>query len=113
MGNFGREWIKAEDMEEYCRFAEENGIQVITHVIGDKAIEDTIKCYEQAFADRGNLLRHALVHCQITDEALLERIAKSEICVMAQPIFLDYDMNVVEARCGRELSSTSYAFKSL
>ncbi len=112
-GNFGREWIKAEDMEEYCRFAEENGIQVITHVIGDKAIEDTIKCYEQAFADRGNLLRHALVHCQITDEALLERIAKSEICVMAQPIFLDYDMNVVEARCGRELSSTSYAFKSL
>ena len=32
---------------------------------------------------------------------------------MAQPIFLDYDMQVVEDRCGKELASTSYAFKSL
>ena len=32
---------------------------------------------------------------------------------MAQPIFLDYDMHVVESRCGRELASTSYAFETL
>ncbi len=112
-GNYGREWIESEEMTEYCRIAQENGMQVITHVIGDKAVEDTIDCYEEAIAGGENIFRHALVHCQITDRPLLERIARSGICVMAQPIFLDYDMNVVEARCGSEISSTSYAFKTL
>ena len=30
-----------------------------------------------------------------------------------QPVFLDYDMTVVEDRCGKELASTSYAFKTM
>lgn len=58
-------------------------------------------------------MRHALVHCQITDKPLLERIAKLGILAMYQPIFLDYDMHVVEDRCGKEMASTSYAFKTL
>jgi len=35
------------------------------------------------------------------------------IPVMFQPIFLDYDIKIAEARVGKELSSTSYAFNSL
>ena len=63
--------------------------------------------------DGKNKLRHAVEHCQITDRALLERIAKDDILVFAQPIFLDYDMNIVEKLCGKELASTSYAFGTL
>lgn len=112
-GNQGLVWLKNEEMEKYCQLAKKYNLQVITHAIGDLAIEDTIKCYENAFVDGKNKLRHTLVHCQITDEALLNRIAKDEIPVMAQPVFLDYDMHVVESRCGKELSSTSYAFNTL
>lgn len=111
--NFGLEWMKDGEMRQYCQLAKEHNLQVVVHVIGDKAIEDTVSCFEDAFVDGENKLRHTLVHCQITDRQLLERIAKSDICVMAQPIFLDYDMNVVESRCGKELASTSYAFKTL
>jgi len=111
--NHGLEWTSNEEMEEYCALAKNAGLQVITHVIGDAAIEQTIHCYEKAFVDGKNKLRHALVHCQITDQALLEKIAQEDILVMAQPIFLDYDMHVVEDRCGKELASTSYAFHSL
>ena len=111
--NHGLPWIKDEEMRKYVNLASENNLQVITHVIGDKAIEDTIKCYEDSFVNGENKLRHTLVHCQITDRELVERIARDDICVMAQPIFLDYDMQVVEDRCGKELASTSYAFKSL
>jgi len=32
---------------------------------------------------------------------------------MYQPIFLDYDMHAVVPRCGEELASTSYAFKTV
>lgn len=112
-GNHGLEWIKATDMDEYCRMAKEHGVQVITHCIGDEAVEETVKSYEKAFVDGKNKLRHALVHCQITDQALIDRIVKDDILVIAQPIFLDYDMHIVEDRCGKELSSTSYAFGSL
>ncbi|MEG2017001.1 MAG: amidohydrolase [Clostridium sp.] len=112
-GNYGIEWISNEDMEKYCGLALKANMQVVTHVIGDAAIEQTVNCYEKAFVNGKNLLRHALVHCQITDRPLLERIAKLEIPVMYQPIFLDYDMHAVESRCGKELSSTSYAFKTM
>ncbi|NMW85646.1 amidohydrolase [Peptoniphilus sp. AGMB00490] len=111
--NYGLPWIKDEEMRKYVNLASENNLQVITHTIGDKAIEDTVKCYEESFKNGKNNLRHTLVHCQITDRELVERIAKDDICVMAQPIFLDYDMKIVEDRCGRDLASTSYAFKSL
>lgn len=111
--NHGLEWIKPEEMHKYCQLAKEYGMQVVTHCIGDAAVASTMDCYEAAFVDGENKLRHALVHCQITDEALLERIAEKDILVFAQPIFLDYDMNIVENLCGKELASTSYAFGTL
>ncbi len=111
--NHGLEWIKPDEMSRYCQLAKKYGLQVVTHCIGDEAIEKTMDCYEEAFVDGENKLRHGLVHCQITDEALVSRIAEKGILVFAQPIFLDYDMNIVEDLCGKELASTSYAFGSL
>ena len=105
--------MSEEVMDEFCKVASDAGIQVATHVIGDGAVEKTIDSYEKTFGQEGNKLRHTLVHCQITDKALLERIAKLGIVVSYQPIFLDYDMHIVEKRCGKELASTSYAFKTL
>ncbi len=111
--NHGLEWIKPDDMDAYCQLAKKYGLQVVTHCIGDLAVEKTIDCYERAFVDGENKLRHGLVHCQITDEGLLRRIREKGILVLAQPIFLDYDMKIVEKLCGRELASSSYAFGSL
>lgn len=100
-------------MEAYCQLAKKYGLQVVTHCIGDMAVEKTMECYERAFIDGENKLRHALVHCQITNEDLIRRIAEKDILVLAQPIFLDYDMCIVEELCGKDLASTSYAFGSL
>ena len=109
-GNRGVECITKEEMDEFCRLADAAGIQVVTHVIGDRAIEDVIESYEKVLHDGKNPLRHALIHCQITDREMMERIAGDDILIFYQPIFLDYDMHVVTDRCGEELSSTSYAF---
>ena len=62
---------------------------MVTHVIGDKAIGDVTGNYERVLRDGQNPLRHALVHCQITDRPMLERIVRDHIPVMYQPIFLD------------------------
>ena len=111
-GNYGVETTDDATMDAFCQLADKHDIQVVTHVIGDKAIEDTVGNYERVMRDGKNPLRHGLVHCQITDIPLLERIAKDQILAMYQPIFLDYDMHAVISRCGEELSSTSYAFNT-
>ena len=70
-------------------------------------------CFERAFVNGENQLRHGLIHCQITDQALIDRIVEKGILVLAQPIFIDYDMHIVEELCGKDLASTSYAFGTM
>ncbi|MGI6211488.1 MAG: amidohydrolase [Anaerovoracaceae bacterium] len=111
--NHGIEWMSDEEMVRFCQLARDHGIQVVTHCIGDLAVEKTIRCYEQAFVDGKNKLRHSLIHCQITNPELLDRIRKDDIPVFAQPIFLDYDMKIVEKLCGKALAATSYNFGTL
>ena len=111
-GNYGVVTHDIPHMDEYCKIAAENGMQVVTHVIGDLAIEDTVTSYEKLLVNGKNPLRHGLIHCQITDMPLLQRISRLGILALYQPIFLDYDMHAVMSRCGAALSSTSYAFKT-
>lgn len=112
-GNYGVEATDDKTMLALINMADKANIQVVTHVIGDKAISDTVGFYESVMHEGKNELRHALVHCQITDKPLLERIVRDDIPVLYQPIFLDYDMHAVIPRCGEELSSTSYAFGTM
>ncbi len=102
-----------EQLQELCDLATEYGIRVVTHAIGDGAVESVINAYEKTMKNGKNNLRHGIVHCQITSMEQLERIARLNIPIMYQPIFLDYDLKIVESRVGKELSSTSYAFNTL
>ena len=112
-GNFGVEALSSEEMDAFCALADKYGMQVVTHAIGDKAISDTVAAYEKVLHSGKNPLRHGIIHCQITDRALLERIGRDDLQAMVQPVFLDYDMHAVTSRCGAELAATSYAFGSL
>lgn len=110
--NHGVDCIAPPLQHQFVQEAAKRGLQVVTHVIGDRAIEETIDAYESSFTEEGNVLRHGLVHCQITDMGIMERIAKLNIPIFYQPIFLDYDLHIAEDRVGKELASTSYAFKT-
>ena len=105
--------LSDEQLQDLCNLATENCIQVITHAIGDGAVESVINAYEKTMINGENPLRHGIVHCQITSYEQLERITKLKIPVMYQPIFLDYDIQIMEDRVGKELASTSYAFNTL
>ena len=105
--------LSDEQLQDLCNLATEHGISVVTHAIGDGAIESVINAYENTMKDGKNPLRHGIVHCQISSMEQLKRIAKLNIPVMYQPIFLEYDLKIVESRVGKELASTSYAFNTL
>lgn len=111
--NHGVNCITKEEMDRFCQLAQKHGVQVVTHAIGDRAASEVIDCYEKAFVDGENKLRHSIVHCQITDQPLLDRIVEKDILVQAQPVFIGYDMTILEPLCGPELAETSYNFGSL
>ena len=100
------------ELGEMVALADEHNCQVIVHAIGDEAIRMVLDSYEPV-TRAGNPLRHGIVHCQITDGPLLRRFAHRDILALTQPIFLHYDMTVLEDRVGKTLASTSYAFESL
>lgn len=111
-GNCGMACLSQAQLDSFVMRATRNKMQVIAHAIGDRAIEMVIDAYEK-YGGENNPLRHGIVHAQITDNALLARIHELNIIVLAQPIFLHYDMHVVESRVGTQLASSSYAFGTM
>jgi hypothetical protein len=102
-----------EEMDAIVAKASKHKMQVITHAIGDAAIEEVLNSYEKVIKNGNNPLRHGVVHCQITDLGLLKRFRDLNVLAFVQPIFLHYDMHIVESRVGKKLASTSYAFNTM
>ena len=105
--------IPVPEFEAMVKMADDNNCQVAVHAIGDGAIEMVLNAYDKVIENGNNKNRHAVIHCQITDNEMLERFKASDVLAQVQPIFIHYDMNVVAERCGEELASTSYAFGDL
>jgi predicted amidohydrolase YtcJ len=95
------------------RRAASRDMQVITHTIGNAAMEAAISALEQVSSPGRNPLRHGIVHCQITEKPQLERMARNRILALVQPVFLADDMYVLESRVGPELAGTSYAWGTM
>lgn len=108
-GNYGVETETDDYIRQLVACAEEHGMQVVTHCIGDDAIERLVRIYSEANSG-DNKNRDSLIHCQITDIPLLEEIKRTGTLAAYQPAFLPVDMYAVVPRCGEELSATSYAF---
>ncbi len=102
-----------EILDDLILTAHQNGFQIATHCIGDRAMKMVLDSYEKALtiANRDNH-RHGIIHCQITTNKLIKRFKELNILAYIQPIFLHYDLHIVEDRVGKELAETSYAFKT-
>lgn len=110
----GIEMFTQEDLNELVLLSHKNNCPVAIHAIGDRAIEMALDSIENAKKqDPSHNPRHGIVHCQITDHNLLDRFKELDVLAFIQPIFIDYDMNIVADRVGKELANTSYAWKTM
>jgi predicted amidohydrolase YtcJ len=100
-------------MGELIQRAAAAGLQTVTHAIGDAAMDGVISCCEAVTGPGHNPLRHGIIHCQITDRGLLERMAKNDIAALVQPVFLLHDLYIAENRVGAALASSSYAWGTM
>ncbi len=101
-----------EELDYLVMKAHENNMAAALHAIGDGAVEMCLNAIEHARTKMPHLHpRHGIVHCQITDKEQIRRFKELDVVAYIQPVFIDYDMHIVFDRVGKELGSTSYAWK--
>ena len=102
------------ELDDLVDLAHRNNIQVAIHGIGDKAMYMAFESIEKSLNNSPkDDHRHGIVHCQITDEYLLNKFEELNAIAYIQPIFLDYDWKIVKDRVGEERERTSYNWKTM
>ena len=118
-GTCGIQSFDTEVLREFVALADKNEMQIAVHAIGDGAIALTTDLLSEVVEARSkaggklNLLRHGIIHAQLTTPALLEKMKEAELVAYIQPIFVPSDMGIVEDRIGRERMSKVYAWKTM
>ncbi len=80
-----RGWER-EEVAEYIKLINDAECQGTAHAIGDLAVEFMVEGYEKAFKDNPRPdLRHRIEHCTISDQDLIDRMAKMNICPTVNP----------------------------
>lgn len=104
--------LTQEELDNLIITAHSAGMQVAVHCIGDGAMYMVFKSIERAQKQNPRKdARHSIVHCQITDDRLLDKFRENNVIAHIQPIFLDYDLHIVEDRVGKDRAKSSYNWK--
>ena len=113
-GERGFSLFSPKNLKEIITYAHSRGMQIAVHAIGDACLDEVLDAYEAALTEHPRPdHRHGIVHCQVSRQDQLDRIARLGLHVYAQSIFLDYDNHIVEKLVPPELSRTSYSWKTL
>lgn len=112
LNNRGILTLSEEELSQWIHTAHQNKIPVVLHVIGDRALDQVLRVFA-SLNDPLNTLRHGLIHLQITNDELLQRVKDLNLIAYIQPIFLHQDLHILEKRIGKTRASRSYAFKTL
>lgn len=112
-GNTGILTMEPKTLQEWLTLARDHKMNAAIHCIGDRAMEVAMEGFQKVYGEENQNARNSIVHCQITDHDILESMAENNILAMVQPIFLDYDHQIVNSRVGDTLESTSYAWKTM
>src|SRR3954454_4588898 len=104
----------AEDLETWTAAADREGLQVVVHAIGDRAIRMQLDIYERvALANGPRDRRFRIEHAQHIAPADLPRFAKLGVIASMQPYHAIDDGRWAEGVIGAKRCETTYAFRSL
>ncbi|MHA1581495.1 MAG: amidohydrolase [Candidatus Baldrarchaeia archaeon] len=113
--NKGMILIEEDDLAEIIKKANENGLQVAAHAIGDRAIETLLNAFEKA--SKGINIknrRHRIEHLELPTEDQIDRMRKLGLIASMQPNFVaEWGMpnGMYEQRFGKERWRRNNPFK--
>lgn len=94
--------------------AQEAGFQIAIHAIGDSAMDMILNSYEKLKRINPAIdLRPTIIHCQFTNDSLLDRFKELGVIANVQPSFVMTDWPIVEKAVGTNRALKSYNWKSM
>ncbi len=89
----GNLYYTDEEVNNFVQFAHSKGLQIATHCIGDRAIEQMLRAYERCMGKTPiKNYRHRIEHFSIPKPEHIERAAALQLVISTQPAF-DYYIN--------------------
>lgn len=111
-----RNW-EGDSLAEAARRADELGLQIHIHAIGDAAVRQALDAIEHVVAQNGPRDRRPVIaHCQLIDDADLARFAALGVIPNMQPLWAQLDalMTVLTVpRLGTERADRQYPIRTL
>ena len=121
--NSGFMLFTQEELNNKILTGYEHGLQPAIHAIGDRALDMTLAAIEHTLKttkekgmtdeEQKNRLPFRIIHVQMIDDDLLERMKKLPLVLDIQPIFLCTDLHWIEDRIGKERLKGSFALKTM
>lgn len=103
-----------KELDTFMRTAVSNGMDLVAHAIGNKAMHMCLQGFDKARAAVfGKIIRCGIIHAHAADEELLDRIADEAVHVLADPVVLNDDIHMVMDRLGKERIRHAYPYKTL
>ena len=121
--NSGFMLFTPEELNNKILTGYEHGLQPAIHAIGDRALDMTLAAIEYTLKttkekgmtdeEQKKRLPFRIIHVQMIDDDLLERMKKLPLVLDIQPIFLCTDLHWIEDRIGKERLKGSFALKTM
>ena len=121
--NSGFMLFTQEELNNKILTGYEHGLQPAIHAIGDRALDITLSAIEYTLKttkekgmtdeEQKKRLPFRIIHVQMIDDDLLERMKKLPLVLDIQPIFLCTDLHWIEDRIGKERLKGSFALKTM
>jgi predicted amidohydrolase YtcJ len=108
----GMLYYTLKQQRQLIREADSSGFQIAVHVIGDKAVEQTVQAFEDLGKEQVTKHRHRLEHASVLSPSLIKRIKALGLLATIQPHFVVSDFWIIN-RLGPGRARWTYAFKSL
>jgi len=113
-GNMGDLNYQTEELYSIVEEAHRRGIQVATHALGDRAIDQMLDILESVTRNYPQVnTRHRFIHCYVVRPEQMDRMRKLGVIADIQPVFLADEVDIAEERLPQSVTSMSYAWKSL
>lgn len=85
--NYGELYHSDELWLDLINRVHEHNLQFAVHCIGDRAISQILRCYEQVQKTNPKDLRHILIHNELTSDEMVSRMSKAGVAAAMQPMF--------------------------
>ncbi|MFA9422958.1 MAG: amidohydrolase [Sedimentibacter sp.] len=99
------------------------GLQPAIHAIGDAALDMTLTAIENTLnvtkkkgmtkEEQSHRLPFRIIHAQMVDENLIERMKKLPVILDIQPVFIFTDLHWIEERLGYHRLKWTYCWKTM